>query len=162
MATISWWCVLILLSDVNSWISTVVILECRVSKPIRVVLHCAIKQLIGQDVVMYQFLFVPWECSFSIFLIFYRFSLWHLLKTWCEFSRCNPGVMMSSLHPHALWEDQLVPLNYEKFGQNLGKSWRLIDSFRPMHFKTIILGMHVSLQVHKKTLQFLSFWSVPQ
>ena len=33
----------------------------------------------------------------------------------------------------------------------------LIDSFRPIHFKTIIFGMYVSLLVKKITLQLLSF-----
>jgi len=65
--------------------------------------------------------------SLSIFLIFHKFSLSLLLKTWCQFSRRNPGIVM--LHPRALWADKLV-------------HWKLwIDSSRPMHFKTIIFGM---------------------
>ena len=50
--------------------------------------------------------------SLSIFFIFHRFSLWHLLKTWCKFSCHNrkyPGIVMSNCsHPCALWEDVLV------------------------------------------------------
>ena len=36
----------------------------------------------------------------------------------------------------------------------------LIDRFLPMHFKTIIFGMYVSLLVNKIRLQLLSFGNV--
>ena len=48
--------------------------------------------------------------SLSIFLIFHRFPLCHLLKTWCKFSCRNPRTVMSSSHPYVRVNDEGLTL----------------------------------------------------
>ena len=139
-----------------SWISTVVFLQWCVSKPIRVV--TCLETTLGSSYLeqTYKF-YIAWSnswsdkvlgneethycSSLSIFLIFHRFSLWHPLKTWCKFSRRNPGIVMSSSHPHAHTLE--IMKNFRRMEAKF--SWHLIDSSRPIHFKTFIFSMYVSL-----------------
>ena len=139
--------------------------------------HCATEQLIGWHMVMYEdlnLLLINLPISLGslgirklvIFPLFpliwfstdFRFDI--SLRLNVNFLVVMTGSYCRFVRIHSFRKTNWNDGNYEIFWQNCGKSWCLIDSFRPMHFNTIIFGVDVCLQVNKITFPLLSSWSV--